>query len=193
MSSRTVFALKPFVTASLALAALALSACAVPSAVKDNQVVSRVAVALTPYRIDVLQGNVVTQEQADRVQPGMSRAQVREVLGSPMLVDPFRTDRWDYVFLFKRGNGPTLQRSLIARFDGDALLKLETPEGALPSETEFVTQLQPASSGKADKPVPLELTESQRRALPTPPKPDPKAAASAPAAPAAAYPPLETR
>lgn len=155
--------------------------------------VSRVAQALTPYRIDVLQGNVVTQEQAARIQVGMTRAQVREGLGSPMLVDPFRTDRWDYVFLFKRGNGPTLQRSLIARFDGDALVKLETPEGELPSETEFVTQLQPAKSGKVDKPLPLELTDAQRRALPAPPKPDPQTAAPATAAPATVYPPLETR
>ncbi len=170
---------------------LSLGACAIPSAVKDNQVVSRVTTALTPYRMDVLQGNVVTQEQAARVKEGMSRAQVRDILGSPMLVDPFRTDRWDYVFLFKRGNGATIQRSLSARFDGDALLKLETPEGDLPSESEFVTELRPSAPGKAEKPVLLELTEEQRRALPTPVKPESTAAAAKPAVPADSYPPLE--
>ena len=55
-----------------------------------------------PYRIDVAQGNVVTKEQLARVSPGMSRLQVRDILGSPLLTDPFHADRWDYVFTIKR-------------------------------------------------------------------------------------------
>ena len=57
---------------------------------------------LTPYRIDVVQGNVVTQEVMAQIQPGLGRLQVREILGTPLLVDPFHADRWDYVFTIQR-------------------------------------------------------------------------------------------
>ena len=57
---------------------------------------------ITPYRIEVVQGNVITSEQIALARPGLTRAQVRDVLGSPLLADPFHTDRWDYVFTIRR-------------------------------------------------------------------------------------------
>ena len=57
---------------------------------------------LTPYRVEVVQGNVITSEQVALAKPGLTRAQVREVLGSPLLTDPFHADRWDYVFTIRR-------------------------------------------------------------------------------------------
>ena len=65
---------------------------------------------VTPYRIDIVQGNVVTKEQAAVVKPGMVRAQVRDILGSPLLADAFHADRWDYVFTIRR-QGTEPQRS----------------------------------------------------------------------------------
>jgi len=61
------------------------------------------ACALRPYKIDVQQGNIVTQEMVDKLKPGMTRSQVRYVLGTPLVADPFHKDRWDYFYSFKKG------------------------------------------------------------------------------------------
>ncbi len=73
------------------------------------------------YRIDVEQGNIVTQEMADQLQPGMSRRQVRFILGTPLVEDPFNLDRWDYPY--RRSNGTTIldDSSFTVVFDGDSL------------------------------------------------------------------------
>jgi len=141
---------------------------------------------ITPYRIDIVQGNVVTKEQLALVRPGMSRVQVRDVLGSPLVADVFHADRWDYVFTIKRPGTQPQRRSVVALFEGDKLLRVDAPE--LPSEREFVALISRTSaSGNAPT---LELTAEQRAALPVPAKP------AAPAAepetgPVRDYPPLE--
>lgn len=79
------------------------------------------------YRMDVQQGNVVAQEMIDKVKPGMTRAQVRFVLGTPLINDPFHPDRWDYVYFQKKFGGdsaPEMHR-LTAIFEGDTLARLE--------------------------------------------------------------------
>jgi outer membrane protein assembly factor BamE len=139
---------------------------------------------ITPYRIDIVQGNVVTKEQAAQIKPGMTREQVRDILGSPMLTDIFHANRWDYVFTIKRPGTEPQRRSIIARFEGDTLKSLEAPD--LPSEREFVASISRIKPGKA--PV-LELTDAQKQALPKPP-PQP-AAEAPPAGPVRTYPPLE--
>ena len=63
-----------------------------------------------PYRIDVRQGNYVDQEMLSQLRRGMSRDQVRYVLGSPLVVDMFRTDRWDYVYSLRPGRKEAEQR-----------------------------------------------------------------------------------
>jgi outer membrane protein assembly factor BamE len=143
---------------------------------------------ITPYRIDIVQGNVVTKEQLALVRPGMSRVQVRDVLGSPLLTDVFHADRWDYVFTIKRPGTQPQQRSIVVHFENDRMARVDAPE--LPSEREFVASISRTSaSGKAPQ---LELTPEQRAALPVPPKP----AAAPPSEPEAIgpvrdYPPLE--
>lgn len=140
---------------------------------------------VTPYRIDIVQGNVVTKEQAALVKPGMTREQVRDILGSPMLTDIFHADRWDYVFTIKRPGTEPQRRSIVARFEGNALKSLEAPE--LPSEREFVASISRTKpSGKT--PV-LELTDAQKQALPRPPAPP--APETQPQGPTRTYPPLE--
>ncbi|NML16309.1 outer membrane protein assembly factor BamE [Azohydromonas caseinilytica] len=142
---------------------------------------------ITPYRIEVVQGNVVTREQAAQVQPGMTRAQVRDILGSPLLTDIFHADRWDYVFTIRRSGAEPQRRGLTAFFDGERLQRLDASDD-LPSEQEFVSSI---STAKVPSKLPvLELTPEQRRALPAPAPTEP-AVATTPAGPARAYPPLE--
>jgi outer membrane protein assembly factor BamE len=145
---------------------------------------------VTPYRIEIVQGNVVTKEQAQAVKPGMSRAQVRDILGSPLLTDLFHADRWDYVFTIRRQGAEPQRRSIVALFEGDALKSLDTG-GDLPAEREFVASIDTFKTSR-DAP-PLALTEEQIKALPLPARPPaPEAAASA-VVPTRTYPPLEPR
>ena len=88
--------------------------------------------AFAPYKMDVQQGNVVTQDMIAKVQPGMSRSQVRFALGTPLIVDPFRTDRWDYVYLYQKAGVLTEQRRIAVIFKDDKLVRIEgdvTPAG----------------------------------------------------------------
>lgn len=78
------------------------------------------------YRVDVQQGNLLDEEDIDAVQPGMTRSQVRFLLGTPMVEDSFHHDRWDYVYYFRRGDsGREEKRWLIVRFDGDRVRELQ--------------------------------------------------------------------
>lgn len=146
--------------------------------------------AITPYKVEVVQGNVVTKEQAALVKTGMNRAQVREVLGSPLLTDVFHADRWDYVFTIRRSGAEPQQRRIVVLFESDKLKSFDTG-GELPAEREFVASI---DTFKATNSVPtLALTPEQIKALPLP---KPVAAEPAPAASAPvvrAYPPLESR
>ncbi len=56
------------------------------------------------YKVDIQQGNFITPEQVAQVKPGMSQAQIQELLGTPLMTDDFRRNRWDYVFYQKSGN-----------------------------------------------------------------------------------------
>ena len=142
---------------------------------------------ITPYRIEVVQGNVVTREQAALVQPGMTRAQVRDILGSPLLTDIFHADRWDYVFTIRRSGAEPQRRGVTAFFDGERLQRLESSDD-LPTEQDFVASI---STAKVPSKLPvLELTPEQRRALPAPARTE-AAAPEAPTGPARTYPPLE--
>jgi len=78
---------------------------------------------LTPYRIEVQQGNYVTQEMLAQLKPGLTRDQVRFVLGTPMVSDIFHGDRWDYVFMRQRANSREVEYRRIAVFFEDGKLK----------------------------------------------------------------------
>lgn len=80
---------------------------------------------LKPYRINVQQGNALTQEMVAKLKPGMTRSQVRFVLGTPLVQDAFHADRWDYVYLMTEGHGQTRSRRLTVIFAGDELQRLE--------------------------------------------------------------------
>jgi outer membrane protein assembly factor BamE len=165
------------------LAAVLASGCA--SLQSSDSLVS----ALTPYRMEIVQGNIVTREQAAAVRPGMTRAQVRDVLGSPLLTSAFHADRWDYVFTIRRQGAEPQTRRVLVVFDGDRLKSIDTG-GELPGEREFVASI---DASKPPRTVPsLVLSEAQLAALPTPAAPKPPLA-EAPAPTLRTFPPLEPR
>ncbi len=146
---------------------------------------NRIAGLVTPYKMDIVQGNFVSKEQAAAVKPGMSRAQVRDILGTPLLTSIFHADRWDYVFTFKRQGVEPQSRRVTVFFKGDALERMEADP--LPTEMEFAASL---DSGRRFAKVPvLELSEEELKNLPVPAKkPEPKPLPPLPAS----YPPLES-
>lgn len=125
---------------------------------------SRFANAITPYRIEIVQGNFVSKEQVAALQPGMTRQQVKEVLGTPLVVSVFHADRWDYVFTLRRQGVEPQARRLSVYFDGDALARFEGDE--MPSESEFVATLDARTKSK--KIPPLEATPEQLGKFPVP-------------------------
>ncbi len=84
---------------------------------------SQVPRIVTEYRIDVQQGNVLTQEMVSQLRPGLTRDQVRFILGTPLLTDVFHAERWDYVFRLQDGRtNEVTTRNFSVFFDGDGLL-----------------------------------------------------------------------
>jgi outer membrane protein assembly factor BamE len=169
----------------MVVVALSLAACA---SVRDR-LPDVSAGFISPYKIDVVQGNVVTREQAEVLKPGMPRQQVRDILGTPLVASVFHAHRWDYVFTFKRQGQEEQRRRLTVFFKGDVLERVEADP--LPSESEFVASLDvKRRSGKAPA---LEATEEQLKAFAERNAASATAPAPAPAVPAAtSYPPLES-
>jgi outer membrane protein assembly factor BamE len=160
-------------------AAAALGACASPEDAR-----TRITNLVSPYQIDVVQGNFVSSEQVGQLKPGMGRLAVRDLLGTPLLQSVFHADRWDYVFTFKRkGEEPQLRKVTIF-FKGDVLERFDAD--ALPTEAEFVASLN--SGRKAGKIPELEASEESLKQFP----PVSKATeAKALPPPRSSYPPLE--
>jgi outer membrane protein assembly factor BamE len=77
------------------------------------------------YRPTIQQGNVVTQEQINELQPGMSKRQVRFLLGTPMLTDVFHADRWDFVFTIGEGSRPSEISRVTLLFEDDRLAAIQ--------------------------------------------------------------------
>lgn len=107
--------------------------------------------SLKPYRIDIQQGNYLSQDMVSQLKKGMTREQVRFVLGTPLVTDIFHADRWDYVYYRELQNGKTEQRKVsvffvqdkLDRVAGDVVPKAQPDGEAVPKEAK------PA----ADKPV----------------------------------------
>ena len=148
----------------------------------------------TPYRVDVIQGNFVSREQVEQLRPGLTREQVKSVMGTPLLASLFHADRWDYVFTLQRQGVPSQSYKYTVFFTGDQLVRFEGD--AMPSEADFIDKLDTSKRKFGKVPV-LEATDEQLKTAAD------KAAASRKAAPAAAatepaadavtsYPPLES-
>ena len=145
----------------------------------------RLASLITPYQIDVVQGNFVSSEQVALVKPGMARQAVRDLLGTPLLQSVFHTDRWDYVFTFKRKGEEPQSRKVTVFFRNDAVDHFDAD--AMPTEAEFVASLD-FGRRKANKVPVLEASEESLKQFPV----VTKAAESRTLPPLpATYPPLE--
>ena len=126
----------PFSKRAAAAFALAAAALAVPLA----------GCSVKPYKIDVQQGNVVTQEMIAKLRPGMTRQQVKYVLGTPLVADAFHPERWDYFYKFDKAGNPTDQRRLTLVFKEDQLERIIGDVAAAPG------LVRPeAGAGSADK------------------------------------------
>lgn len=152
----------------------------------------RLASAITPYKIDVVQGNFISKEQVEALKPGMGRQQVKEILGTPLVVPLFHADRWEYIFTLKRPGLDQQTRKLTVYFKDDVLDRFEGDE--MPTEAEFVASL---GSKKAPKKVPnLEATEDQLKRFTAKPEAPTSGEIGndAPLAPPpTSYPPLEVQ
>ncbi len=80
---------------------------------------------VTPYKIEIQQGNYVSQEMMSQLKPGMTKDQVRFVLGTPLLTDIFHADRWDYVYWRETSAGKREQRKLAIFFEDGKLARLD--------------------------------------------------------------------
>lgn len=77
------------------------------------------------YKIDVPQGNIVTQEMVNQLHPGMSKKQVSYAMGTPLVIDVFHPDRWDYIYSFQSGRHSREQHRVTLYFEQDKLVRIE--------------------------------------------------------------------
>jgi len=106
------------------------------------------------YRIDIQQGNDVTQEMINKLKPDMTKNQVAYILGTPLLIDTFHPDRWDYIYSFHPGNGKREQRRITLYFNDD---KLDHIEG----NTRTVPREQLTEADRSDKNIVVPLNEKK--------------------------------
>jgi outer membrane protein assembly factor BamE len=105
----------PFMKLPLLIVVPLLAACSSTSGITSY---------MSPYRVDVRQGNYVSQEMVAQLKPGQTRDQVRFILGSPLVTDIFHADRWDYVYRFKPGRGEAQERRLTVFFVDNKLSRV---------------------------------------------------------------------
>ena len=118
---------------------------------------------ITPYRITIQQGNFVSQEMLARIQPGMTKEQVRFALGTPLLTDLFHSARWDYLFRLQKPNGQVTNNRLVIYFEDNRVARIVNDP--LPAETQYLD----AIAGPAPK---KKANDSARKAAPDADKPD---------------------
>ena len=151
---------------ALAACALLVAGCGTLSHVSDSVGRAGDAIAdwapnfIKPYRPDVPQGNIVTREMVDQLQPGMSPDQVRFLLGTPLLANAFRTDRWDYVYFLRRKDGTTQERQVVVYFK-DGRLDHFDAAADLPQETLADNLILGRKPQAAPKPPPKEPEPAQ--------------------------------
>lgn len=84
--------------------------------------------SLRPYRMNIQQGNFLEPKEFEQVEVGMTRNQVRFLIGTPMVADPFNAERWDYVFFFKVGRTrQEVQNRLTIWFEEDRVVRIDRP------------------------------------------------------------------
>lgn len=182
-----------FVRSGVRMAALLVLGASVAACGSFNEASRKFASAITPYKVEVVQGNVITKEQVDALQKGMSRQQVKDLLGTPLLASVFHANRWDYVFTIKRKGVPEQERRFTVYFNDTGLERFEGDE--MPSEQEFVASV--TTSIKNPKvprleATPEELAKYKAEQPAAAPSDDTSSSDTSTATPPANYPPLES-
>jgi outer membrane protein assembly factor BamE len=108
--------------------------------------------SLKAYKIDVQQGNYITQDMVAKLKPGMTRSQVRYALGTPLIVDPFRNDRWDYFYMFHKAGELTEQRVFTVVFRGEVMERIEGDVIAGPGAPGGTDKPAASATGATDAP-----------------------------------------
>ena len=118
---RTVFCAPPMKHRMTykACAALVLALCVTACGVTER--IPKLDEIPLTHRIDIQQGNVITQEMLAQLRPGMDKKQVRFIMGTPMVQDTFHAERWDYLYTFKEGRSQPERRLITLYFDEDKL------------------------------------------------------------------------
>ncbi len=91
------------------------------------------------YRPDIQQGNFISREMIAQLKTGMTKEQVRFLLGTPLLIDVFHAERWDYPFTLKKGDGQITTSKVTVFFENERVAKFEG--GDLPSEKDYLMQI----------------------------------------------------
>lgn len=116
---------KPLISLTC-MASLLLVACSTGDVVQDDvsqhSILERIPLV---YRQDIQQGNVLTQDMVNQLRPGLSKQQVRFIMGTPMLVDVFHQDRWDYLYTMARGWGEMEEKRIHLYFKNGHLERIE--------------------------------------------------------------------
>ena len=149
--------------------------------------VARAIRGITPYHSEVVQGNFVSKEQVQALRVGMSRNQVKEILGTPLIASVFHADRWDYAFTIRRQGTKPQQRKLSVFFKNDVFERVDAQD--LPSEAEFAERIAVPEDRKTVprlQATPEEL-EKFRKSEPSIKQPEPVPSGE----PRKSYPPLE--
>ncbi len=98
------------------------------------------------YKLDIQQGNIVTQEMVNQLKPGMDKRQVRYIMGTPLLLDSFHEDRWDYFYSLKNNGEDYSQERLTLYFSNDQLVNMKG--NFRPTQASRVDSIDPAASGQ---------------------------------------------
>src|SRR5690606_4097094 len=109
--------------------------------------------SLKPYRMDIQQGNVVTSKMMLQLRPGMTKSQVRFIMGTPLIQDSFHSNRWDYFYQMRHEGKIIEQRRVILEFEEDALVRVRG-------------DVIPAGTGQQDLATPATTPESLSKAAP---------------------------
>ena len=126
---------------------------------------------ITPHQINIQQGNFVSQEMLDKIQPGMTKEQVRFALGTPLLSDIFHSGRWDYMFRLQKPDGRMTHNRVVIYFDNNRVARIVNDP--LPNEKQYLEAIVgpvPKKKGDADKKAPT-ATEKTAPAVTEQPAP----------------------
>jgi len=115
---------------------------------------------IQPYRMEIQQGNYISQEMVAQLKPGMTKEQVRYVLGTPLVTDIFHADRWDYVYYREPRRGAREERKIAVLFENGRLARVVGDVVAAPPKADAKPAAQPHPPAAADPSAPAEAPKA---------------------------------